>query len=402
MLSITVAMVTPWNVQCGNAIYAEHLVGELKNFCNIKIIPLDPEICKSSQKKIKKFLCGLAQEANTSDIIHIQHEYSFFGQTLDQSELNFMFFLGLLKKPKVVTFHTVRNDLLPSRKFEAVKKAFGGILFLISKMLPNTITSSAQSFLRSVIISHSLYQSVLNKIDHVIVHSDTSSKILKDGDLRCKNIRAIPIGIPTIHLLDTAIAKAELNVSDKCVLLMVGFVNRYKGHDLAIKALRKLPSDVILFIAGGKHPMDKDADSYEEELLCLIEDYGLADRVHISGFLPDHSMSLYLSAADIILFPYLDVGQAASAAITIAISSGKPIITSRVRSFMDLKRNAPDLIYSFPPGNDEVLTKKINDIIFSYTRREKLLKASVAYRETFSGKNIAKQTASIYQKLLAG
>ena len=35
---------------------------------------------------------------------------------------------------------------------------------------------------------------------------------------------------------------------------MFGFVGAYKGHDIAVKAIKLLPKKYVLAVIGGRHP----------------------------------------------------------------------------------------------------------------------------------------------------
>jgi len=77
------------------------------------------------------------------------------------------------------------------------------------------------------------------------------------------------------------------------VLLVAGRLHDCKGVDMALYAMRQLPSDVHLIIAGE--------GDMEEDLRTSAEGDGLKDRVHFVGWIPQ--ITPVVSACDIWIVP---------------------------------------------------------------------------------------------------
>ena len=88
--------------------------------------------------------------------------------------------------------------------------------------------------------------------------------------------------------LDREQARRELGLSPP-VLLYVGRLTGLKGIDLALRALRELPSVHLLLVGGGEE---------EPPLRQLAASLGVADRVTFTGPLPQERLAAYYSAAD--------------------------------------------------------------------------------------------------------
>ena len=109
----------------------------------------------------------------------------------------------------------------------------------------------------------------------------------------------------------------ELGISTEGRLLVcVGALLAIKGQDLAIRALTQLPEDVRLLLAGE--------GSEEAGLRSLIEECGLAHRVHFPGAVGHETLPALLSAADVMVLPSEREGLA-NAWIE-AIACGTPIV----------------------------------------------------------------------------
>lgn len=77
---------------------------------------------------------------------------------------------------------------------------------------------------------------------------------------------------------------------DRRVLLSVGLLIERKGHHIAIEALKQLPQDVLLVIAGS--------GPERERLQNLARECGVAARVQFAGQVPNDQLKWWYSAAD--------------------------------------------------------------------------------------------------------
>lgn len=120
-------------------------------------------------------------------------------------------------------------------------------------------------------------------------------------------------------------ARAKLGLrEDEKVLLFFGFVRRYKGLRHLIKALpavrEHLPAKLL--VVGE---FWEDERSYRE----LIQQLGLDDAVELHNtYVPNEAMSVYFSASDVVMLPYLEATQ--SGVVQVAMGFEKPMIATSV------------------------------------------------------------------------
>ena len=86
---LTVAVMTPWEQQCGNAEYAKRLAIGLERFATIlpfEMVNLSDDEMRSSRRELDRSFDDLVARVNGSaaDLIHIQHEFCFFGKRIGQ------------------------------------------------------------------------------------------------------------------------------------------------------------------------------------------------------------------------------------------------------------------------------------------------------------------------------
>jgi len=122
----------------------------------------------------------------------------------------------------------------------------------------------------------------------------------------------------------TAEARQKIGISAERVLLFFGFVRRYKGLDLLLRAMPQIVKDngdVKLLVCG---PFHESRARYER----LVNEFGIEDRVTIDDrYFSGEDVSLCFAAADAVVLPYRSATQ--SGVIPIAIALGTPVIATR-------------------------------------------------------------------------
>ncbi len=141
---------------------------------------------------------------------------------------------------------------------------------------------------------------------------------------------------------DIALQKLELDTSKKYILFF-GFIRKYKGLDLLIKAMKFLPNDIELIVAGevyGKF------DEYQK----LIEDENLIKRIHLfTNYIADNEVSIYFSASDACVLPYRSATQ--SGITGIAYNFDVPLIATDTGSLKEVIEpyNCGEIIQEISP-----------------------------------------------------
>jgi glycosyltransferase involved in cell wall biosynthesis len=118
-------------------------------------------------------------------------------------------------------------------------------------------------------------------------------------------------------------AQRRLGVSGR-VLLFFGYIRKYKGVDLLLRALARTPPalQVSLLVAG---------EFYEpiEDYRSLIKELGISQRVQlINRYIGEPEWPELFAASDALVLPYRAASQSMS--IALAYGFGKPVIVSRV------------------------------------------------------------------------
>lgn len=151
-------------------------------------------------------------------------------------------------------------------------------------------------------------------VDGVITLSETVARdaaLVLPGTARLELQH--PLYDPAADLPPKADARRELRLpAEGRLLLFFGYVRRYKGLDLLLKALALLPErrDLRLLVAG---------EFYEplERYRKLVRELGLEERVVVHpGYVPSDRTDLYFAAADACVLPYRSGTQSGVAALS--------------------------------------------------------------------------------------
>jgi glycosyltransferase involved in cell wall biosynthesis len=263
------------------------------------------------------------------DLINIQHEFGIFGGEYGS---NLILFLEKIKKPVVVTFHTV----LPAPD---------------EKML-NTVKNIAKYARGIVVMTH------------------YSKELLeKNYGLNSSQIQIIPHGIHNVPYKTSQYAKSVLGFSNKLVLSTFGLLSSTKGIEYIIEALppvvKRFPN-IQFIIAGVTHPvvLEQEGEKYRNFLINKVYELDLSKHVlFFNTYFDTNKLLRILEATDIYLSPSLDPNQAVSGTLSYALGSGRSVIST---AFAQAREDVTDEVgmlvdFKNPRAFTNSITKLLND-----------------------------------------
>lgn len=198
----------------------------------------------------------------------------------------------------------------------------------------------------------------LNSCDGFVVMSQT----VKNDLLSLKpNAKYIELEHPIYNQFEAKITReealAKLKLSpDKKYLLFFGFIRKYKGLDILIQAMKHLPEDIELIVAGEVYG---SFDDYRK----AIDTNKVADRVHLfNNYIGDNEVHIYFSAADVCVLPYRSATQ--SGITSIAYNFDMPLIATNTGSLSEAitPYNAGIMVEEITP---KAIASAINDFYAS-------------------------------------
>ena len=134
-------------------------------------------------------------------------------------------------------------------------------------------------------------------------------------------------------------------------------------------------------------------------LLALVAAAGLEHRLGFDlRYIPDEDLAGYLSAADIVVFPYREID--ASGAFALAVAAGKPVVASAIGVFSEPP--ASERIRLVPPDDPPSLARALAELVGDPAARARLAEGSRAMRQNLvSWDAFASQCMAFYHERIA-
>lgn len=384
MSTLRVAMVSTVRDRCGIADYTRTLVEALQG----EGIEVERFSIDAAERRVPGFVNDLARRINAAgaDVVHLQHEFSFFGfvapplaprplrrllgPTLPPTSWWFDL-VRALPQPLVATCHELASP-------DPISRASHGMRLSVGAALVRETTRATFSL-----------------VDVAITHGPTRTAQLAELGVPRDQLRTIPMGVRRSVLPPRARARAHLGVDDRFVLLSLGFASPRKQLALQVEVMRSLPATALLVIAGGSSD-----DSYLSSIRRQVEFSGLSDRIQFAGYLDKKEAGHWWAAADCALVTPSSMG-AGSMSINEAVGAGVPTVTLALPEARAIDERYNCLIFSRHPGDPNALGDTIislmNDPSFYQARRD----ATSEVPRRWSVGSEARDTIGVYREVLS-
>lgn len=286
-------------------------------------------------------------------LVNIQHEYGIYGGEWGNYLLPF---LELLKKPAIVTMHTV----LPNPSEYVLK----------------------------------LTRSISERASGIIVMTKTMAHLLNEiYGVKKSKINIVPHGVHHIPFPSKTKAKKKLNLAGHTILSTFGMLNRDKGLEYAIEALpevvREYP-DVLYLILGATHPniVRQEGEVYRNKLERMVMKLKLQDHVKFyNKYLTLNELIEFLKATDIYISPTLNPQQAVSGTISYALSCACPIVSTENQYAKDTVNHERGILVKF--RNPTEIKNALLDILGNKKKRKDMGKNGYFYSRHMTWQNVA-------------
>jgi glycosyltransferase involved in cell wall biosynthesis len=175
-------------------------------------------------------------------------------------------------------------------------------------------------------------RTIIDSSRAIVVHSD----YLKEEIEACYpgvNVRKINMGIPTSPAVprDKREIRKKLAIpSDSFVIGSFGFTTPIKKIDLALTAfqgtLREVPQAMMLIVG----------DIQDTRVGDIIQDFGLEERVKVTGYVPDERYKDYIQATDLAVNLRYPTAGETSASLLDVMAHGVPVMIFNYRQFAEM------------------------------------------------------------------
>jgi glycosyltransferase involved in cell wall biosynthesis len=312
------------------------------------------------------------------DVVHIQHEFFLYGGSVSAAFFPLLVFLAKILNPVVITFHGVVPLSQMNKPFLKENGLSGNPSIL--KIGLYLIAKSSSLFANKIIVHDELFK----------------QNLVKEYGIEDKKIEVIPHGIEQrSDKIPQAKAKKQLGLTDKKVVLYMGYITGYKGIDVLIDSFEHIiDEETVLLLAGGEHPRLKGDPKYQRYLNTLKEKAKtFSDKISFMGFVKEEDIPLVFSAADVVVFPYT-VAMASSGPMSLAITYEKPILVSE-----EIKETIGEDGLAFKREPRDV-ADKITDILLSEDLYNKALDFARKMRSERDWKAVSKKHEEVYKSII--
>lgn len=373
---------TTHDEECGIAKYQEQFLQAMVKAKGVQntIFPYSPNRTKiMSKEEFAPVLAEFAHLVKDYDILHIQHEFSFYSKDELQEIVSEAKRQG---KKVIVTVHTSLHAGIP--KIQLKQLARRGVRHMVG-------TRRLKNYLLNVHVEP------LKKADLVLAHNSVTADSLASYGVSKSRIRKITMPVPQIDfsLKSTEVTKRLKRQKGDVIYCTVGFLSATKGIKDAVKALSELPANYKLAMIGGKHPSGAN-DVFCDEVEGLVKQLGLSDRAYISGYVKaDERLNAMIRECDICVYPFDQAYYAGvtSASLNNSLANFKPAITYPTEPIKEMNTEMPAVITC--QGFDyRYLVKELETI-----NAAKQGAVAKAYAEAFAYDKQATLLISIYKSL---
>lgn len=363
--------------QCGIATYTQDVLAAVRPCCRrAGIIAMDDgqngygsEVLHLLSENDIVSYENTARWVNQADIdlVHLQHEYGIFG---GEDGCWILYFLKRLRKPCVVTFHTV---------------------------LPRPTKSQ-----RDVL------SEIGRRVEKVIVMSTAAEDILHEVyGIEREKVALIRHGAPAP--VDRNKARRKLKIpAGQLVVSTFGLIGPGKGLEYAIEAMghvvRQHP-EAHYYILGRTHPklVSNGRDVYRETLEELASGLGIEANIHfVNRYLDLQELVYWLAVTDIYVTPYPGRDQITSGTLTYAVAAGRAIVSTPYLYARDLLGEGRGVLVEFDHF-DELsgrLAEAIGGLVKNPLRRHMFEQRTLAFGRNLRWPEIGRRHASLYRSVL--
>lgn len=361
-----IAWISTWNSRCGIAAYSQHLLLPMDGKIHIhaqhtaNTVQADgPNVTRcwhmDGQDKLHQLSQSLQQQ--DAQIVVIQFNYGFFNFAHLDRFIHEQIQQG---RQLVISMHaTVDPEHVPDKKL--------GTLI-----------------------------SALSKVARVIVHTINDLNRLKRMGLE-RNVTLIPLGI--LDHIPAAIAPA--GPQQPVRLASYGFFLPHKGFPELIDAvaiLRSQGHNVELDMVNAEYA-DPISTQAIEQAKQQIEKLGMTASIRLhTDYLTDAQSFEKLAPAQLILFPYQNTGESASAAVRFGIASGRDVAVTPLEIFRDVQAIA----HRLPGCSPQEMANGIQDWMQAQSQGLPQLQAMRERAQQWRQQHRYSQLAQRWQGMLAG
>jgi glycosyltransferase involved in cell wall biosynthesis len=329
---LRIGWITTWNVRCGIAAYSEHLTDCIPE----DVIILAPRMAERLAPDCDNVVrcwdhtdlqlddLNAAIKSHGIDTLVVQFNYGFFEFAAIAAFLNTQTARGV---NVVMTMHaTVDPANIPDRRL-------------------------------------SLLAPALRTCHRILVHSINDMDRLKKIGLT-DNVTLFPLGVKEVSGQESGTTSQERRSRDAhdFTIASYGFFLPHKGLlELidAVALLRSKGHKVVLNMFNAEYP-NSDSQQLVQQAIRKIQALGLAKFVTLrTDFLSDEESMSLLKQSDLVVYPYQETGESASAAVRFGLAALRPVAVTPLAIFDDVSQ----AVFRLPGFSAEKIAEGLSILI---------------------------------------
>lgn len=235
----------------------------------------------------------------------------------------------------------------------------------------------------------------LELVDKIFIHNNEDFKHLSS-----KQDNAVLFNLPKLVFKkrDKKYLRSKLGIDQNRIIVAThGLLNQQKSKIVnVINAINELKKEYQNILYLAMHPVlssNLSSGADYEQCTNLIKKLNLEDNViFIPEFLDLKIIEVLLQASDIIIFPYKEVGESASAAIDKALASLNPVIVTDIKMFGEFERE----VYKIKDYEPESIVNAVKVILENASIFQNLADNAHRYIKMHSYERKAVETLKVY------
>jgi glycosyltransferase involved in cell wall biosynthesis len=180
------------------------------------------------------------------------------------------------------------------------------------------------------------------------------------------------------------------------VIATHGLTNTNKNLPQLIQAtaeLKKEYPNLLLLLLSAVSSNNMHANTIYNECIELIEKNNLSDSaVYVRDFLSEEMVEVLIQAADVIVYNYSEVGESGSAAVSKALASLNPVITTDIKVFSDFENE----IFKMRDTSIESIVTNVKRVLENKALAKDLVSSTQKFLDNYNYEVMAKKLLKIY------
>lgn len=345
---LSVGFVSTWNSLCGIAAYTRDLTASMPRgqaqisfLANADASPLGTDGPETERVWVRATgdYAKIVNEAleRELDIVHVQFHPGILSQYRELSR----------------TIHALRDQ---------------GVRVFVTVHLAEEVNFYAQRMVLADL------REAFSRCERLFVHSERDLARLSALGLEGNLERISFGGMVPVHR-DRETLLRDLGLEGKRLVASFGFALPHKGVLEAIEAMRLLRARFpdLFFLALAARRPEGASGAYLDLCRARVRETGMEDSVLIlDDFLPEAEVGVLLSAAEVVVLPYLATKESASAAIRFPLACGRATITTREPIFDDIRQ----AVLQIPSADPIVIAEAVERLLSDHEFRKSLEEAA--------------------------